>query len=157
MIIDFSVNTRRRVIEVAPGESLINLLRRLGYKSVKNGCDNGDCGACAVLLNGRAVNACLVFAAKADGGAVTTVEGLATDAELHPLQRAALDLGAVQCGFCTPGILMLAADLLTTNPHIEEPELRSALSGNYCRCTGYVKQVEAILAAAAEMREAAGG
>jgi len=157
MTIDFAVNGRRRVVEIDPGESLMSLLRRLGYKSVKNGCDNGDCGSCAVLMDGRAVNACLVFAAKADGAAVQTVEGLAAGGELHPLQRTALDLGAVQCGFCTPGMLMLAADLLASNPRIEEAELRRALSGNYCRCTGYVKQVEAILAAGAEMEEAARG
>ena len=155
--IDFSVNGHRWVIRAAPGDSLMDLLRRLGYKSVKNGCDNGDCGSCSVLLDGRAVNACLVFAAKADGTAVTTIEGLAADGDLHPLQRTALDLGAVQCGFCTPGMLMLAADLLACNPQIDESELRRALAGNYCRCTGYVKQVEAILAAAAEMQEAAGG
>ncbi len=156
MNIDFTVNGRAWGVEIAPGESLMELLRRLGYKSVKNGCNNGDCGSCTVLLNGRAVNSCLVLAAKADGAAIGTIEGLTAGGELHPLQRTALDLGAVQCGFCTPGMLLLAADLLAANPRLDEAELRRELSGNYCRCTGYVKQVEAILAAAAEMREAAG-
>ena len=144
----------RRSAAIDPGESLMDLLRGLGRKSVKNGCDNGDCGACSVLLDGRAVNACLVFAAKAHGRTVQTAESLASPGVLHPLQRAFLDLGAVQCGFCTPGMLVLAADLLARNPHPTENQVREALQGNFCRCTGYVKPVEAILTAAAEMREA---
>ncbi len=152
--IRFTVDGRDHETAVRPGESLMDVLRRLGYKSVKNGCDRGDCGSCAVLLDGRAVNACLVFAAKADGRSVTTAESLDSHGELHPLQTASLDLGAVQCGFCTPGILMLAVDLLSVNPDPTEAEVREALTGNYCRCTGYVKPVEAILAAAAAMREA---
>jgi aerobic-type carbon monoxide dehydrogenase small subunit (CoxS/CutS family) len=152
--IDFVLNGAPRTAEADPGESLMDLLRRLGFKSVKNGCNDGYCGACAVLLDGRAVNACLVFAARAAGGRVDTLEGLAREGVLHPVQRAALDLGAVQCGFCTPGILMTTLDLLAHNPRPDEHEVRVALAGNYCRCTGYVKPVEAILAAAAEMREA---
>jgi aerobic-type carbon monoxide dehydrogenase small subunit (CoxS/CutS family) len=144
----------RRSASIDPGESLMDLLRRLGRKSVKNGCDNGDCGACSVLLDGRAVNACLVFAAKVNGRTVQTAESLASPGVLHPLQRAFLDLGAVQCGFCTPGMLVLAADLLARNPHPTENQVREALQGNFCRCTGYVKPVEAILTAAADMREA---
>jgi len=132
----------------------MDLLRRLGCKSVKNGCDDGYCGTCAVLLDGRAVNACLVFAARAAGCRVQTLEGLGGEGVLHPLQRTALDLGAVQCGFCTPGIIMTSLDLLARNPRPTEHEVRDALAGNYCRCTGYVKPVEAVLAAAAEMREA---
>jgi aerobic-type carbon monoxide dehydrogenase small subunit (CoxS/CutS family) len=154
MTIDFVLNGSRRTVAADPGESLMDLLRRLGIKSVKNGCDDGYCGACAVLLDGRAVNACLVFAARADGCRVDTLEGLAPEGVLHPLQRAALDLGAVQCGFCTPGMVMTALDLLSRNPRPSEHAVRDALAGNYCRCTGYVKPVEAILAAAAEMREA---
>jgi aerobic-type carbon monoxide dehydrogenase small subunit (CoxS/CutS family) len=155
MNVDFTLNGTRRTVDADPGESLMDLLRRIGCKSVKNGCDNGDCGSCAVLLDGRAVNACLVFAARAAGRRVETLEGLAREGVLHPLQRAALDLGAVQCGFCTPGIVMTALDLLAHNPRPSEHQVREALAGNYCRCTGYVKPVEAILAAAAEMREAA--
>ena len=132
---------------VDPGETLLPVLRRLGAASVKNGCDNGDCGSCAVLLDGRAVNACLVFTAHADGRAVTTVEGLI---DLHPVQRTMLDMGGIQCGFCTPGMVMLAVDLLEHSADLDEDRVRDALAGNYCRCTGYVKQVEAILAAAEE-------
>jgi len=155
MTLELILNGARRSADIDPGESLMDLLRRLGLKSVKDGCDNGDCGSCAVLLEGRAVNACLVFAARAAGRRVDTLEGLAREGVLHPLQRVALDLGAVQCGFCTPGIVMTALDLLTRHPRPTEGEVREALAGNYCRCTGYVKPVEAILAAAAEMREAA--
>ena len=155
MTITLTVDGIPRTAEISAGESLMDVLRRLGFKSVKNGCDNGDCGSCAVLLDGRAVNACLVFAVKADGCRISTVESLATAGSLHPLQRTAVDLGGIQCGFCTPGILILAADLLTTNARPSETEVREVLSGNYCRCTGYTKQVEAILAAAAEMREGA--
>ncbi|MCU0281600.1 MAG: (2Fe-2S)-binding protein [Acidimicrobiia bacterium] len=154
MTLEFVLNGTRRTVQADPGESLMDLLRRLGFKSVKNGCDDGYCGACAVLLDGRAVNACLVFAARAAGSRVDTVEGVGREGVLHPVQRAALDLGAIQCGFCTPGIVMTALDLLAHNPRPDEAEVREALAGNYCRCTGYVKPVEAILAAAAEMREA---
>jgi aerobic-type carbon monoxide dehydrogenase small subunit (CoxS/CutS family) len=153
MDIGLSVDGREHEARISPGESLMEVLRRLGYKSVKNGCDRGDCGSCAVLLDGRAVNACLVFAAKADGKAVTTAESMDDRGDLHPLQTTSLDLGAVQCGFCTPGILMLATDLLAINPDPSEAEVREALTGNFCRCTGWVKPVEAILAAAALMRE----
>jgi carbon-monoxide dehydrogenase small subunit len=141
------VNGSARLTEIDPGESLMDVLRRLGYKSVKNGCDNGDCGSCTVLLDGRAVNACLVFAARAAARQITTIEGFAAD-DLHPVQQAMLDLGGIQCGFCTPGMVMLAVDLLSRHPHPSEADVRAALAGNFCRCTGYVKQVEAILAAA---------
>jgi len=153
--LDFVLNGVRLTAEADPGESLMDLLRRLGLKSVKNGCDDGYCGACAVLLDGRAVNACLIFAGRAAGCRVETVEGLSREGVLHQVQRAALDLGAAQCGFCTPGIVMTALDLLGRNPRPDEHEVREALAGNYCRCTGYAKPVEAILAAAAQMREAA--
>ena len=145
MKVELTIDGRGGAAEIDPGESLMDVLRRLGHASVKNGCDRGDCGSCAVLLDGRAVNACLVFAAKADGADITTVEGLAA---LHPLQRAVLDSGAVQCGFCTPGMLLTAIDLLERSPNPTEGEVREALAGTYCRCTGYVKPVEAILAAA---------
>jgi carbon-monoxide dehydrogenase small subunit len=147
MRLEMVVNDSARLTEIDPGESLMDVLRRLGYKSVKNGCDNGDCGSCTVLLDGRAVNACLVFAARAAGRQITTIEGFAAD-DLHPVQQAMLDLGGIQCGFCTPGMVMLAVDLLRRHPHPSEARVRAALAGNFCRCTGYVKQVEAILAAA---------
>lgn len=153
MILDLTLNGARRSVEIDPGESLMDALRRLGCKSVRNGCDDGYCGSCAVLLDGRAVNACLIFAARVAGRRVETVEGLAGEGVLHPVQRALLDLGGVQCGFCTPGMVMTALDLLGRDPRPSERDVRHALAGNYCRCTGYVKPVEAILAAAAEMRE----
>jgi aerobic-type carbon monoxide dehydrogenase small subunit (CoxS/CutS family) len=152
MRLDFTIDGHTVTTDTDPGESLMDVLRRLGHTSVKNGCDRGDCGSCAVLLDGRAVNACLVFAAQADHREIGTVEGLADEAGLHPLQAASLDAGAVQCGFCTPGILMVALDLLARNTEPTEAEVREALSGNMCRCTGFVKPVEAILAAAATMR-----
>lgn len=136
-----------------PGDSLMEVLRRAGHTSVKNGCDRGDCGSCAVMVDGRAVNACLVFAAQVNGAAIGTVAGLAGDEGLHPLQFTALDAGAVQCGFCTPGMLLVALDLLARNPDPTEEQVREALSGSFCRCTGMVKPVEAILAAAAVMRQ----
>lgn len=153
MRIVLSVDGRRTEVEIDPGESLMDVLRRSGHTSVKNGCDRGDCGSCAILLDGRAVNACLVFAAKADGTEIGTIEGLAAD-DLHPLQSASLDAGAVQCGFCTPGMLLTALDLLERVPDPTENEIRQTLAGNYCRCTGYVKPIEAILEAAARMRGA---
>jgi carbon-monoxide dehydrogenase small subunit len=147
MRLELVVNDAAHLTEIDPGESLMDVLRRLGYKSVKNGCDNGDCGSCTVLVDGRAVNACLVFAARAAGTQITTIEGFAAD-DLHPIQQEMLDRGGIQCGFCTPGMVLLAVDLLRRHPHPSEAQVRDALAGNFCRCTGYVKQVEAILAAA---------
>ncbi len=146
--IALTINGTRRSIETELGETLLEVLRRNGMKSVKLGCDTGDCGACAVLLDGSAVNACMVLAVAADGKDVDTVEGLEHDGRLHPMQQAMIDVGAVQCGFCTPGILMSGIDLLSRNPDPTEDEVREALAGNLCRCTGYVKQVDVILATA---------
>ncbi len=143
-----------RALEVAPGATLLEVLRAAGYKGVKDGCSSGDCGACTVLLDGKVVNSCFVFAARADGATVETVEGLARHGELHPLQRAFLDAGAVQCGFCTPGMLMAAVALLDDNPSPTEHDVRTALAGSLCRCTGFVKPVEAIIRAAELLREA---
>lgn len=152
MKITLTVDGSPRETDIDPGECVMDVLRRLGKTSVKNGCDRGDCGSCAVLLDGRAVNACLVFAAQVDGAEIRTIEGLETPAGLHPLQFTALDGGAVQCGFCTPGMLMTALDLLAVDPNPTEAEVRRALAGSYCRCTGYVKPVAAILTAAALLR-----
>ncbi len=149
----FTVNDRSFDETVPAGESLLSLLRRLGFKGVKNGCDAGDCGACAVLVNGRAVTACNFPAPAAEGAVIGTVEGLAPEGQLHPLQAAFLDTGAVQCGFCTPGMLISAAELLERDPDPTEADIRAALRGNLCRCTGYVKPVEAVQLAAARMRE----
>jgi aerobic carbon-monoxide dehydrogenase small subunit len=132
------------------GESLLYTLReKLGYPGSKNACEQGECGSCSVLLDGTLVCACLVLAAQADGHDVTTVEGLATDGELHPVQQAFVDAGAVQCGFCTPGLVVATADLLRRSPNPSDDEIREALSGNLCRCTGYAKIFDAVRAAAA--------
>ena len=150
--LDLTVNRVRRTFEAGSGDTLLDLLRREGYVGVKKGCGSGDCGACTVLLDGRAVNACLVLAAKADGRTVLTIEGVAEGEALHPIQEAFLDEGAVQCGYCTPGMVLSAYALLSRNLSPTEQEIREAISGNLCRCTGYVKQVRAIEAAAERMR-----
>jgi len=155
MRITLTVNEAKRELEVDPGETLLELLRREGYKGVKKGCGSGDCGACAVLLDGRAVNSCLVLAAKADGRKVVTVEGLEDDKGLHPVQQAFLEEGAIQCGYCTPGMVIAAVDLLTHNSSPSEAQIREGISGNLCRCTGYVKQIEAIKIAVERMGEGA--
>jgi len=157
MRITLAVNGTRRTFDAHPGETLLELLRREGYVGVKKGCGSGDCGACTVLLDGRAVNSCLVLAGKADGSDVLTIEGLSQGGALHPLQEAFLDEGAVQCGYCTPGMILAALDLLTHHPDPSEEEVREGISGNLCRCTGYTKELRAILVAAAKMREARHG
>jgi aerobic-type carbon monoxide dehydrogenase small subunit (CoxS/CutS family) len=151
--IAFELNDHPVAVDVAPGETLLEVLRRTGTTSVKDGCSRGDCGSCAVLLDGRAVTACTLFAAQADGHRLTTTEGLADGVGLHPLQRALLDAGGVQCGFCTPGVLMAALDLLAREPDPSEEDVRVALAGNLCRCTGYVKIVDGVRDAAALLRE----
>lgn len=157
MKVSLTVNGARRTFDAHPGDTLLEVLRREGYKGVKKGCGSGDCGACTVLLNGRAVNSCLVLAGKADGGEVLTIEGLEKDGALHPLQEALLAEGGVQCGYCTPGMTLAALDLLAHHPDPSEQEIREGISGNLCRCTGYVKQVRAIQAAARAMKEAERG
>jgi len=152
MRVSLTINGATRDVEAGAGDTLLEVLRREGVMGVKKGCGTGDCGACAVLLNGRAVNSCLVLIAKCAGAEILTVEGLARDGELHPLQTAFLEEGAVQCGYCTPGMMMSAIDLLTRNPDPTEEEIRTAISGNLCRCTGYEKQVLAIRKAAERMR-----
>jgi carbon-monoxide dehydrogenase small subunit len=127
---------------------LFALRERLGLPGSKNACEQGECGSCSVLLDGTLVCACLVLAAQADGHAVVTVEGLAEDGELHRVQEAFVEAGAVQCGFCTPGLVVATADLLAHNPDPSEHEIREALSGNLCRCTGYTKIFDAVRLAA---------
>lgn len=153
MRIHLTVNGAERTWETAAGDTLLDALRREGFVGVKKGCGTGDCGACTVLLNGRAVNACLLLTAKAEGGAVVTIEGIAEGGRLHPVQEAFLEAGAVQCGYCTPGMVLSAVSLLSRNPDPSEAEIREAISGNLCRCTGYVKQIAAIERAAVRMRE----
>jgi aerobic carbon-monoxide dehydrogenase small subunit len=143
--IELTVNGERKETEVWEGESLLYALReRLGLPGSKNACEQGECGSCSVLLDGTLVCACLVLAAQADGHDVVTVEGLARDGELHPVQEAFSETGAVQCGFCTPGLIVATADLLARNPAPSDDEIREALSGNLCRCTGYAKVFEAV-------------
>lgn len=139
-----------------PRETLLDALRdRLQLTGAKEGCGTGDCGACSVTLDGRLVCSCLVLAAEAEGKEIGTVEGIATDEELHPLQRKFLEHAALQCGICTPGILVATKALLEKNPDPTETEVRYWLAGNLCRCTGYDKIIRAVMDAAAEMREAA--
>jgi carbon-monoxide dehydrogenase small subunit len=149
MKISLTVNSERREAEIWEGESLLFMLReRLGLPGSKNACEQGECGSCSVLLNGTLVCACLVLAAQADGHEVVTVEGLAEDGELHRVQEAFVETGAVQCGFCTPGLVVATADLLSHNPAPSDDEIREALSGNLCRCTGYAKIFDAVRLAA---------
>ena len=143
--ISFTLNGRPERLGVRPNMTLLDLLREeIGLTGTKRGCDVGECGACTVLLDGRAVNACLVLAPQVSGREVVTVEGLATLGKLRPLQEAFIDHGAVQCGFCTPGMLMSAKDLLDHTAKPTEKEIRAAIAGNLCRCTGYQQIVEAI-------------
>jgi carbon-monoxide dehydrogenase small subunit len=148
--IRFVVNGEPRETDVWAGESLLFTLReRLGLPGSKNACEQGECGSCSVLLDGTLVCACLVLAAQAEGHEVLTIEGLAAEEELHPVQEAFVQTGAVQCGFCTPGLVMATTDLLRRNPNPSDDEIREALSGNVCRCTGYVKIFDAVRMAAA--------
>ena len=140
-----TLNGQEVTVEIEPSDLLAYVLRdKLGLTGTKIGCDEGECGACTVSLDGQAVDSCLLPAMKADGCEVVTVEGLAKDGELDPLQQAFIDKGAVQCGYCTPGLLMSARALLDKNPHPSEQEIKDAIAGNLCRCTGYLKIVEAI-------------
>jgi carbon-monoxide dehydrogenase small subunit len=148
----FTVNNQPVELMIEPHLTLSEVLREsLALTGTKEGCGTGDCGACTVLLNGDPVSSCLMLAAEADGMEITTVEGLAKNDELHPVQQAFIDHGAVQCGFCTPGILMSSVALLARNPKPSEEDIREALSGNLCRCTGYDKIVRAVQAAAEVM------
>jgi aerobic-type carbon monoxide dehydrogenase small subunit (CoxS/CutS family) len=140
---------------IAPGELLLDVLRRQGYFGVKRGCEKGECGACIVLLDGKPINSCLMFAAQAEGREILTIEGVAKDGVLDALQESFLDHGAVQCGFCTGGMVLSAKALLQRHPDPSEDEVREALTGHLCRCTGYRKPVEAILAAASKKKRKA--
>ncbi|HZQ15909.1 MAG TPA: (2Fe-2S)-binding protein [Gaiellaceae bacterium] len=149
MRVTVRVNGETRQADCWEGESLLFALReKLGLPGSKNACEQGECGSCSVLLDGVLVCSCLVLAAQADGHEVATVEGLADGGELHPVQQAFVDAGAVQCGFCTPGLVVAAVDLLRRNASPSDDEIREALSGNLCRCTGYVKIVDAVRLAA---------
>jgi len=156
MRIEVTVNGRLIASEVDAETRLLDLLReQLGLTGTKEGCGEGECGACTVLLDDRPVNSCLVLAAAADGKTVLTVEGLAEGDALHPIQQAFVDTGGVQCGFCTPGFIMSTYALLKANPNPTNGEIRKALEGNLCRCTGYVRIIAAVRMAAARMGKAA--
>ena len=157
-----SLNINNIFVEpvVNPGASLLSVLRGLGYFGVKHGCETGECGACTVLLDGKPVNSCVMLAAQADGHRIQTIEALGEHPEqgwkasqgLHPLQQAFVESGAIQCGYCTPAQILAAKELLERNPNPSEAEVREALSGVLCRCTGYLKPVQAVLRAAAVLR-----
>ena len=152
MLLEMTLNGKPVSVEIAPSDLLAGVLRdRLGLTGTKIGCNEGECGACTVLVNGQAVLSCIYPALKAQGQRVETVEGLASNGELHALQRAFIEAGAVQCGFCTPGMLMAAKALLDENPHPSEAEIKEAISGNLCRCTGYYQITRAIQMAAGEV------
>lgn len=151
--ITLTVNGTAETIEVASNTTLLTLLReRLGLTGSKNGCSAGECGACTVLVNDEPINACLILAVEADGAEIITAEGIAQNGQLDPLQEALIEHGAIQCGFCTPGMLITARALLNRNPIPDVNEIKDALRGNLCRCTGYVRIIDAIMAAS-EVRE----
>jgi len=154
-VISLTVNGRRHRLLIDPNVTLLQALREhLGYVDVKNGCEKGDCGACAVLMNGKAVNSCLMLAVQAHGAEIVTAAGLGSLEHPHPIQEAFADLGGAQCGYCTPGMVVATKALLDEIPHPSEEEIRVALSGNLCRCTGYGQIVEAVRAAAEKLAAA---
>lgn len=143
--VSFLINGKKREVEIRPNISLLELLRdHLNLTGTKRGCEVGECGACTVLLNGRAVNSCLVLAPQINGKTIETIEGLGTESSLHPLQKAFVDRGAVQCGFCTPGMLMSLKALYDVRAAVNWDDIKEAISGNLCRCTGYQQAVEAV-------------
>lgn len=152
MKVKFKINGRMRSVDINPGELLLETLRRLGYKSVKHGCDTASCGACSVQLDGKPVLSCRTFTAAVDGHEVKTVEGFSKEGELSNIQRALVAEGAVQCGFCIPGLVVTADALLRENPNPTEDEIKVYLNGNLCRCTGYESQTRAILKVAKDSR-----
>ena len=150
LVVNYRINGRSYDAYVEPNRTLLEVVRDdLRLTGAKEGCGTGDCGACSMIVNGKLITSCLMLAPQADGAEITTIEGLATDGRLHPVQQAFLDHGAVQCGFCIPGMILAGKALLDHNPSPTEHEIRAAISGNLCRCTGYTKIVEAIASAAA--------
>lgn len=156
-IISLTINDKAYEVAVEPNRTLVDLLRYdLGLTGTKKGCDEGDCGTCTVLMDGKAVNSCLVLAVQANGRRIETIEGVETEEGLHPIQQAFVEKGAIQCGFCTPGMILSGKSLLERNPNPDEEEIRTAISGNLCRCTGYQKIVEAIKVASEKSNEQSG-
>lgn len=147
LLVSLNVNGQSYDLALAPHRTLLDVLREeIGLTGTKRGCDDGDCGACTVLIDGAPITSCMMLAVDAQGKAITTIEGLAANGKLHPLQRAFIDHGALQCGFCTPGMILTAKYLLDENPHPTDEEIREGLAGNLCRCTGYVQILEAVAA-----------
>jgi carbon-monoxide dehydrogenase small subunit len=155
-IVRLIVNGRPHEVALAASTTLLTALRDLGYTDVKSGCEIGECGACAVFLDDEAVNSCLVLAHQANGAEIVTNAGLGTMQNPHPIQEAFADAGAIQCGFCTPGMVISTKALLDRNPDPTEDEIREALSGNLCRCTGYGQIIDAVQLAAKRLREKGG-
>ena len=154
-IINVRINGQAQEVAVESHWTLLETVREaLGFTGSKEGCGTGDCGACSMLVDGRLVTSCLMLAPQADGMDITTIEGLATNGTLHPMQQAFIDTGGVQCGFCTPGMIMAATSLLGQNPEPSLDDIRRGLAGNLCRCTGYTKIFEAVQLAAQRMRSA---
>ena len=154
-LINLKVNGEVYDLAVEPYWSLLDVIRdKVGLTGTKKGCDEGDCGACTVLMDGKPVTSCMVLAVDARDRDILTIEGVAQNGQLHPIQQAFIDYGAVQCGFCTPGVILMTKAFLEETPHPTEAEIREAIAGNLCRCTGYVKIVEAIMAAAEQMAPA---
>jgi len=152
--LELLINSERRSVEVEPRTLLVHALRdELGLTGTHVGCDTSQCGACTVLLDGRAVKSCTMLAVQAEDAEVTTIEGLARDGRLHPIQHAFVEHHGLQCGFCTPGMILTAADLLTREPDPDDVTIRRALRGNFCRCTGYQSIVDSVRAAATALRE----
>ena len=149
--ISFTVNGQEVNTEAPAHTSLLYLLRDLGFTEVKNGCEAGDCGACTILLDGLAMNACCALGVQAEGREIITVKGIGTVDNLHPIQVKFIEHGAIQCGFCTPGMIVAAKELLDNNPNPSRHEIKAGIAGNLCRCTGYVKIIDAIEAAAEDL------
>jgi aerobic carbon-monoxide dehydrogenase small subunit len=153
MNIQVTVNGASQSWQIEPGDTLLDVLRARGLRGAKRVCESGECGACAVVVNGRAVDSCILLAAQTDGGEIVTVEGLETPSGLHPVQQAFAVNGAIQCGFCIPGMVVTAANYLEENPSPTEEEIRHLFVGNLCRCTGYKKPIEAVISAARRTAE----
>ena len=152
-LIKLKINGDSHEVAVEPWRTLLEVIRdTIGLTGTKRGCDEGDCGACTVLMNGRSVNSCLVLAVEAQGQEITTIEGLADGDQLHPIQQAFVEHGGLQCGYCTPGMILSAKAFLDKNPKPTEDQIKFAIAGNLCRCTGYVKIIESIQAAAKAMQ-----
>lgn len=152
MILNVTVNGEKKKFNISPTDTLLDFLRREGYHEVKKGCGSGDCGTCTVLLDGVPITSCTKFAGLSEGREITTIEGIGTPENPHPLQKAFVEEGAVQCGYCIPGMILSGKGLLDENPDPSEEEIKEALEGNLCRCTGYVNQLKAVKKAAQVIR-----